>query len=156
MIAALALSLSLALGAGSADELTTTTVGALKLKVPGAWQRRADESTTRFAAPSGEAYFDIDVGQVQRKGGMPAEECLQKILAGVGEAGFKKSKTGGQPAASKEYTDTDEQGKKYVQITYLGCNGQTTWSIQFHLVEAKKDRFARVADQVFKSIEYQK
>lgn len=154
--AALALSLTLALGAGSADELAETTVGALKLKAPGAWQRRDVEGTVRFAAPSGEAYFDVDVGQVQRKGGMKADECLGKILSGLGKAGFAKTKVGGQPAASKETVDADESGKKFVERTYVGCNGSTTWSIQFHMVEEKRDHYAPVADQVFKSIRYEK
>lgn len=154
--AALMLSLSLLLGAGSADELTATTVGTLKLKVPGAWQRRDMEGTVRFAAPSGEAYFDVDVGQVQRKGGMPAEECLGKIIAGLGKAGFARTKVGGQPAASRETVDADEEGKRFVERIYVGCNGTTTWSVQFHMVEPRRDRFAPLADQVFRSIEYQK
>ena len=154
--AALLLSVSLALGAGSADELAETTVGALKLKAPGAWQRRDAEGTVRFAAPSGEAYFDLDVGQVQRKGGMPAAECLKKILAGVGKAGFTRTKVGGQPAASREKVDADESGKKFVERTYVGCNGTTTWSMQFHMVEEKRDHYAALANQVFKSIAYEK
>ncbi|HZN91992.1 MAG TPA: hypothetical protein VFB81_04785 [Myxococcales bacterium] len=153
--AALLLTASLLLGAGSADELTEVTVGAIKLKAPAAWQRRDVEGTTRFAAPSGEGYFDVDVGQVQRKGGMPADECLKKILAGLGK-GYTKTKVGGQPAASKEMVDADEAGKRFVTRTYVGCNGTTTWSIGFHMVEEKRDRFAPVADQVFRSVEYQK
>jgi hypothetical protein len=154
--AAFALSLSLALGAGSADELAETAVGALTLKAPAAWQRRDMEGTIRFAAPSGESFFDVDVGQVQRKGGMKADECLKKILAGIGKAGFAKTKVGGQPAASKETVDADEAGKRFVTRTYVGCNGTTTWSIQFHMVEEKKDQYAPLADQVFKSISYEK
>lgn len=154
MIAALALSLSMALGAGSADELASTTVGALKLQAPAAWQRRGEGASIRFAAPSGEAYFDMDVGQVQRKGGMPAAECLKKILAGVGPKGFKKTKIGGQPAAVREYVDSDESGKKFVQLMYLGCNGTTTWSMSFHMVEEKRARFAPLAEQISRSIEY--
>jgi len=151
---ALALSLSLALGAG---ELTEAQVGAITLKVPGTWQRREVEGTTRFASPSGEAYIDMDVGQVQRKGGMPAAECLKKILAGMGSPGFKKTKAGGQPAAaSKEIVDTDDQGKKFVGLTYVGCDGKTTWSMQFHVVDAKRAEFIPVADQVLKSLTYRK
>jgi hypothetical protein len=151
--AAFALSLSLALGAGA---LTDATVGALTLKTPGDWQRRDAEGTVRFADASGEAFFDVDVGTVQRKGGMKADECLKKILAGIGKSGFKKTKVGGQPAASKETVDTDEAGKKFVERTYVGCNGTTTWSIQFHMVEEKKGDYAPLADQVFKSIRYEK
>jgi hypothetical protein len=154
--AAVLLSFSLLLGAGSADELTESQVGALKLKTPAAWQRRDVEGTTRFAAPSGEAYFDLDVGQVQRKGGMPAGECLNKILAGLGSEGFTRITAGGNPAAVKETVDTDESGKRFVDRTYVGCNGKTTWSMQFLMVEGKKDRFAPLAAQILKSIEYQR
>ena len=152
--AALALSLSLVLGEGAApDELTAATVGSLKLQVPAAWQRRAEEGSTRYAVPSGEAYFDVTVGKVQRKGGMPAAVCLKKILAGVGK-GFKKTKLGGQPAAFKEYVDADEQGKKFVELTYLGCDGTTTWSLSFHMLQEKRDRFAPLAERISRSLEY--
>ncbi len=140
--------------AGSADELAMTEVGPLRLKAPAAWQRTENEGTTRFAAPSGEAYFEIDVGQVQRQGGMPAEECLGKILAGVGADGFQKTTVGGQPAALKVSVDKDEAGKQFRTYEWVGCNGKTTWSLQFHLVDAKKDRFVPVAESVGRSIEY--
>jgi hypothetical protein len=153
--AALLCSLSLALGAGSADELAEAQVGSLKLKAPAAWQRSSPEGSTRFAAPSGEAYFEVDVSQVQRKGGMPAAECLKKIVAGLGK-GFTKTKVGGQPAASKESVDTDESGKRFVERTYVGCDGNTTWSISFHMVAERRDRYAPLADKVFKSVSYEK
>ena len=141
--------------AGSADELATTEVGALRLKAPAAWQRTENEGTTRFAAPSGEAYFEIDVGQVQRQGGMPAAECLGKILDALGgPQGFKKVTIGGQPAAMKESADKDEAGKTFLTQEWVGCSGRTTWSLQFHMVDAKKDRFAKVAESVGKSVEY--
>ena len=152
-----ALVLALALGGGSGEELAATTVGALRLKVPTAWQRRPNEgTTTRFAAPTGEAYFDVDVGRVQRDGGMPASECLQKILAGLGDKGFEFTSIGGQPAAFRQYVDKDSQGKKFVQVSYVGCNGEVTWSMQFHMVQAKRDRFGPLAEKVSRSIEYQK
>jgi hypothetical protein len=154
MITALGLALTLSLGAGSADELTATTVGPLKLRVPAAWEKRNNEGSTRYAAPSGEAYFDLDVSQVKRKGGMPAEECLQKIVDGLGVEGARRLTIGGQPAAVTEHLDRDEDGKEFRQLTYVGCNGVTTWSLQFHLVEARKARFLPVADKVARSIVY--
>jgi len=141
--------------AGSADELAPTTVGNLKLSVPAAWNKTNQEGTTRFAAPSGEAYFQVDVGQVQRPGGMPAEECIQKIKAGIGGA-WEPLSIGAAPAAVQELTDTDEAGKQFITRTYVGCNGKTTWSLSFHLVAPKKDRFAPLADKVAKSIQYAK
>jgi hypothetical protein len=142
---------------GAADELATTQVGALKLKAPAAWKRTADEGgTTRFAAPSGEAFFEVDVGQVQREGGMPAEECLSKILAGVGPDGFERLTIGGKPAAVKAVVDKDESGKEFHTYSYVGCDGMTTWSLEFHFVAAKKDRFEPLARTVGKSVEYAK
>ena len=142
---------------GAADELATTQVGTLKLKAPAAWSRTTDdEGTTRFAAPSGEAYFELMVGQVQREGGMPAEECLSKILAGVGPAGFEKLAIGGKPAAVKAVVDKDESGKEFHSYTYVGCDGMTTWSLEFHFVQAKKSRFEPLAKAVAKSVEYAK
>jgi len=154
--AAFALSLTLALGAGAADEMAEATVGALTVKAPASWARREAEGTVRFAAADGEAFFDVDVGQVQRAGGMKADECLKKILDGLGKKGFTKTRAGGQPAAWKQMTDTDESGKKFMERTYVGCNGTTTWSIQFHWVAEKKDQYAPLADRVFKSVGYAK
>jgi hypothetical protein len=139
---------------GSADELAATTVGNLKLSVPAAWNKTDQGGgTTRFAAPSGEAYFEIDVGQVQRPGGMPAEECIQKIKAGIGGE-WQPLSIGAAPAAVKQDVDTDEAGKQFISRTYVGCNGKTTWSISFHLVAPKKERFAPLADKVAQSVQY--
>jgi len=148
--------LSLMLLLLGADEMAQATIGAMTVKTPASWVRREAEGTVRYAAPTGEAFFDMDVGQVQRKGGMKAAECLQKILAGLGKEGFKQTKAGGQPAAWKETVDADESGKKFAERTYVGCNGTTTWSIQFHFVEEKRAQYAPVADQVFKSVGYEK
>ena len=148
--------LALVLTAAAADELAKTQVGALNLMAPAAWKRTNVEGTTRFAAPSGEAFFELDVGQVQREGGMPAEECIGKILAGLGDEEFVRTTVNGKPAARKVFVDTDEAGKRFNTHSYVGCNGLTTWSLQFHMVEAKKDRYSAVADKVARSIEYAK
>ncbi|MDQ3265578.1 MAG: hypothetical protein M3Y59_18290 [Myxococcota bacterium] len=140
----------------SADELAKTQVDALDLMAPAAWKRTLTEGTTRFSAPSGEAYFELDVGTVQREGGMPAEECLGKILGGLGSEGFEKLTVGGKPAARRVLVDTDEAGKSYTTYSYVGCSGRTTWSLQFHMLDAKKDRYAKVAEQVARSIHYAK
>ena len=140
--------------AGSADELAATTIGNLKLSVPAAWNKTDQGGgTTRFAAPSGEAYFEIDVSQVQRPGGMPAEECIQKIKTGIGGE-WQPLSIGAAPAAVKQEVHTDEAGKQFVSRTYVGCNGKTTWSVMFNLVAPKKERFAPLADKVAQSIQY--
>ena len=146
--------LALLLG-GAADELAATQVGPLKLQAPAAWKRaQLEGGTTRFSAPSGEAYFQLDVGAVQREGGMPAAECLEKILAGVGPEGYQKVNVASKPAAVKVYVDNDERGRAFRTYAYVGCDGRTTWSLQFHMVDAKKERFAPLAEKVAASIQY--
>lgn len=140
----------------AADELAKSQVGALSLMTPAAWKKSDNQGTARFAAPSGEAYFELDVGEVQREGGMPAEECLSKILAGVGADGFNRISVAGQPAALKVFVDTDESGKAFTTHSYVGCNGRTTWSLMFHMVDAKKQRYSALADKVARSIQYAK
>ena len=144
---------TLALLGSSADELATTDLGRLTIKAPAAWKKTDNEGTLRFAAPSGEAYFEIDVGQVARPGGMPAAECLGKITTGIG-GDFEKLTIGKQPAAKQTATDTDEDGKSFITYTFVGCDGQTTWSMTFHTVDAKKERYGALADKVAKSITY--
>lgn len=140
----------------AADELAKTQVGALTVMAPAAWKKTDNQGTTRFAAPNGEAYFELDVGEVQREGGMPAEECLSKIMAGVGAEGFQKIAVGGAPAAVKVFVDTDESGKSFTTHSYVGCNGRTTWSLMFHMVDAKKERYSALADKVARSVQYAK
>jgi len=139
---------------GSADELAPTTVGALKLQAPAAWTRRNIDATTRFAAPSGEAYFEVDVGQVQTPGGLSPGVCLNKITQGIGGGDWKRLSIGGHPAAVRTQVDTDKDGKEFINETFVGCNGKTTWSLEFHLVAEKKDRFTPLADQIANSIQF--
>lgn len=139
--------------AGSADELAATTVSSLKLQAPAAWNRTATDGTTRFAAPSGEAYFEMDVGAVQRPGGMEAGECLAKITSGT-PGDWQVLSVGAAPAAMKVDVDTDEAGKQFITRTYVGCNGKTTWLLSFHLVAGKKERFVPLSDKIVQSIQY--
>ena len=141
--------------AGSADELASTTVANLKLSAPAAWNRTLNQGTTRFAAPSGEAYFEVDTGAVQRPGGMEAGECLAKIT-GATPGEWEVFSTGGAPAAVKVDVDIDEAGKQFVTRTYVGCNGKTTWLLSFHLVVEKKERFVPLAEKVVRSLQYLK
>lgn len=138
---------------GSADELASTSVGNLKLSAPAAWNRTNQEGTTRFAAPSGEAYFEMDVGAVQTPGGLAPGVCLNKITTSIGGE-WKRLSVGGSPAAVKTEVDTDADKKDFISQTYVGCNGKITWSLEFHMVGAKKDRFAPLADKIVQSIQY--
>src|SRR4051794_38525265 len=61
------LAVSFLLAAGGAEELTRVEVGPLSLGVPGSWKRTTENSSTRFSAPTGEAYFLLDTGKVSTK-----------------------------------------------------------------------------------------
>jgi hypothetical protein len=138
---------------GSADELAPTTVGALKLNVPAAWNKTVNDGTTRYAAPSGEAYFEVDVGTVQTPGGLAPGVCLNKITTGIGGEWTRLS-ISSNPAAKKTDVDTDSDNRQFVSETYVGCNGKTTWSLTFHMVSAKQARFAPLAEKITQSIQY--
>ncbi|HLL54801.1 MAG TPA: hypothetical protein VK447_14705 [Myxococcaceae bacterium] len=139
--------------AGAADELAPVTVGALRLNAPAAWNKTVTDGTTRYAAPSGEAYFEVDVGTVQTPGGLAPGVCLNKITTGIGGEWTRLS-VGSNPAAMKTDVDTDSDKREFITQTYVGCNGKTTWSLSFHMVATKKDRFAPLAEKITQSIQY--
>ncbi|RKG77870.1 MAG: hypothetical protein EOO71_31455 [Myxococcaceae bacterium] len=153
MIASTLLTVMLAAG-GSADALTNVSVKNVSLKAPAAWTRSNTEGSEKFLAPSGDAYFLVDVGTVQTAG-MKAEVCRQKILASIGGTSWTMVKVGGQPAAFKSDTDAAPDGSGNVDtVTYVGCNGKTTWSVVFYMEQGKKDRFAAVAEKVGTSVTF--
>ncbi|NOK35959.1 hypothetical protein D7W79_14555 [Corallococcus exercitus] len=139
---------------GSADALSSVTVKNIAMKAPAAWTRSNMDGTEKFLAPSGDAYFLVDVGTVQTAG-MKAELCRTKILANIGGEGWTMLKVGGQPAATKTDTDAAPDGSGNVDtVTYVGCNGKTTWSVVFYMEQGKKDRFAQVAEKVGTSVSF--
>lgn len=157
MAAALAASGGGAKG-GSADALVKHQAKALKLSVPAAWERTVEEGTEKFKAPSGEAFFTLDVGAVQSEG-MKPKVCLEKILTAMGGGeGWEKVSLGLNPAARKvNLDDASEDGSEKVKsVTYVGCNGKTTWSLIFSMNEKKKDRFEPLAAKIAQSVSYAK
>ena len=54
-------------------------------------------------------------------------------------------------------SDTTPDGAESVQtVTYVGCDGKTTWSLVFHMDAKKKDRFETLAEKVAGSVAYAK
>lgn len=163
MIGSLLVAVALAASGGSskggtADALVKHKAKALTISVPAAWERTVEEGTEKFKAPSGEAYFKLDVGAVQATG-MKAKVCLDKILAAMGgDKGWEKVSLGLNPAARKVDVDnaSEDGSQKVKSITYVGCDGKTTWSLLFYMNEAKKDRFEPLATKIAQSVSYAK
>ncbi|HEX5753867.1 MAG TPA: hypothetical protein VFZ09_47225 [Archangium sp.] len=151
--------LVMVLAAGEpAAELTKYEVKTLALQVPSEWQQSEADGTQRFDDPAGDAYLLVDVGTVQSTG-MKPQKCLEKILAAMGSepGGWKQLKLGKAPAARRVDSDTTPDGAESVQtVTYVGCDGKTTWSLVFHMDAKKKDRFETLAEKVAGSVAYAK
>jgi hypothetical protein len=159
MIGSLLMTVALAASSGgSADELMKHQSKTLTISVPGAWTKSVADGTEKFTAPSGDAFFTLDVGAVQTEG-MQAKVCLDKILNAMGGAkGWEKISLGLNPAARKvELDNANEDGsQKVMSISYVGCDGKTTWSLIFSLNEQKKDRFEPLATKIAQSVSYAK
>ncbi len=163
MIASLLMAVTLAAGGstpkgGTADALVKHQAKTLTISVPAAWERKADGDTQKFVAPSGEAFFTLDVGAVQTAG-MKPKVCLDKILTAMGGGeGWEKVSLGLNPAARKVTVDNanEEGSEKVLSVSYVGCNGKTTWSLIFSMNEKKKDRFEPLAGKIAQSVSYAK
>jgi hypothetical protein len=144
--------------AASADALVPFKAMPLRLKVPAAWEHTMEDTTHRFDAPSQDASFKLDIGAVAAESApMKPELCRSKILDGLGKDGWKMMTVGKAPAAKKVYRDSEGEGDKKVEVetlSYIGCDGRTTWALTFTSDVKQKDRVAKVAEQIVKSIEY--
>jgi hypothetical protein len=140
---------------GSADALTAYKVKSVSLMVPAAWQKSVEDGSHKFMAPSGDAYFVVDVGAVQSKG-MDGQACVNKILANLGGGqSWERVNVGSAPAAKLVVTDVAPDNKGEVEtVSYVGCDGRTTWSVIFHIDKKKRERFAPLATQVAESVKY--
>ncbi len=147
--------LVMVLAAGDAAEMEKFQEKTLTLQVPADWEQSEEEGTHRFQAPSGDAYFLLDVN-VKAKA-TKASACLDKILEAMGEGDWDNLKAGGSPAAKSEAVDEAPEGKGTVEtVTYVGCDGKTAWSLVFHVEGTKKDEYAPLISQVVKSLKYAK
>ncbi|WP_434379972.1 hypothetical protein [Melittangium boletus] len=138
-------------------ELAKREVKTLTLNLPEDWARSEADGTLRFADPSGNAYVLVDVGAVQTAG-MKPQVCLDKILSAMGgEPGWKSLKLGKSPAARRVDSDTTPDGAESVRtVTYVGCDGKTTWSLVFHMDQKQQERFEPLAEKVAQSVAYAK
>lgn len=138
---------------GSADDVAETRIPPVKLEIPATWKSLDVDGSKRFSAPSGDAYFLLDVGNTARE--MSGEECRDKILASMKAAKAEKLTIGGSAAASFSAVDQAPKEEEAVHTkTFIGCNGKSTWSLVFHYVGKKKARYQPLADKIAKSIRY--
>jgi hypothetical protein len=149
--------LAVALTAGDPVEaLTDYTVKSLVLQVPSEWKQSEADGTHRFDDPTGNAYLLLDVGAVTTTG-MKPQVCLEKILGAMGNEGWKQLKVGKAPAARRVDSDTTPDGAESVEtVTYVGCDGKTTWSLVLHVDAKQKDRFETLLTRVAGSVAYAK
>jgi hypothetical protein len=138
-------------------ELTTYEIKTLALQVPSDWKQSEADGTQRFSDPSGDAYLLLDVDAV-RTAKMKSQVCLDKILSAMGGArGWKPLELGKAPAARRVDADTTPDRSASVEtVTYVGCDGKTTWSLVFHMDARRKERFESLAEQVAGSVTYVK
>ena len=145
------------LAAGEPAELVKHEVKTLTLQLPEDWKQSEADGTLRFADPTGDAYVLVDVGAVQTAG-MKPQVCLDKILSAMGgDTGWKPLKLGKSPAARRVDSDTTPDGAESVRtVTYVGCDGKTTWSLVFHMDQKQQERFEPLAEKVAGSVVYAK
>jgi hypothetical protein len=145
------------LAAGEPAELAKHEVKTLTVSLPEDWKQSEADGTLRFEDPSGNAYVLVDVGAVQTTG-MKPQVCLDKILSAMGgDSTWKALKLGKSPAARRVDSDTTPDGAESVRtVTYVGCDGRTTWSLVFHMDQKQQERFEPLADKVAQSVAYAK
>jgi hypothetical protein len=149
--------LAMVLSSGDPVEaLMDYTVKTLVLQVPSEWKQSEADGTHRFDDPAGGAYLLLDVDSVKTSG-MKPQVCLEKILGAMGNEGWKHLKVGRAPAARRVDSDTTPDGAESVEtVTYVGCDGKTTWSLVLHMDAKQKDRFETLMAKVAGSVAYAK
>jgi hypothetical protein len=136
------------------EALTNYTVKTLVLQVPSEWKQSEADGTHRFDDPAGSAYLLLDVDSVKTSG-MKPQACLENLLGAMGNEGWKPLKVGKAPAARRVASDTTPDGAESVEtVTYVGCDGKTTWSLVLHMDAKQKDRFETLLAKVAGSVAY--
>lgn len=145
------------LAAGEPTELTRHEVKTLTLQLPSDWNQSEADGTQRFEDPSGDAHVLLDVGAVQTAG-MKPQVCLEKIISAMGSKdGWKNLKLGKAPAARRVDSDTTPDGAESVRtVTYVGCDGKTTWSLVFHMDTKQQEHFEPLAERIATSVTFTK
>jgi len=152
----IALTLTALLLAGNPlTDLVPVQIKTVKLRVPGVWKHTDDKGTQTYTSPAKDAQILVDVGATASP--LDAASCRDKIVHAMGDAGWTSISIGTQPAARKMEEVTSEDKQTVVDtLTYIGCNGRTTWSMQFRIDAHKKDKFLPLVDQVAQSLQYVK
>lgn len=169
MIGSLLMAVTLAASTGGSAEALTkfqpetdTKAKPLTISVPTAWEHAKQDSTDKFKASTGEAFFTLDISTVQKKAGIDPQECVNKIIAALEKnehhEHWETLKVGSNPAAKTVTVDkVDKEGAQQLwTVMYVGCNGKTTWTLSFSTDEKKKDLFEPLATQIVQSISYAK
>jgi hypothetical protein len=145
------------LAAGEPAELAKHELKTLTLRLPVDWKQSEADGTQRFDDPSGDAHVLVDVGSVQTSG-MKPQVCLDKILSAMGSnQGWRPLKLGKAPAARRVDSDTTPDGAESVRtVTYVGCDGKTTWSLVFHMDTKEQEHFEPLVEKIAGSIAYVK
>lgn len=157
MIGSVLMAVALAVSSGGSTEAAKKyQVKTLTVQVPESWQHSVQDGTDKFNAPTGE-FFTLDVGAVQTAG-MKAQVCVDKIKAALGAEGWQRQTVGSNPAARRVNVDnaTEDGAAKVMSITYIGCDGKTTWSLIFSGNEQKKDELFATVTKIAGSIAYSK
>lgn len=146
---------ALILAGNPLTDLAPTQIKTVKLRVPAVWKHADDKGTQVYTSPAKDAQILVDVGATASP--MDASTCRNKILHAMGEEGWMLISIGTQPAAKKvEQVQSEDQQTVVDTLTYVGCNGRTTWSMQFRIDAHKKDKFQALVDQVAQSLQYVK
>lgn len=155
MIASLVVAVALVawsdVASSQTDALVKHQVKTLAISVPAGWERKVADGTERFAAPSGKAFFTVDVGAVQTAGMAPSV-CLGKLQSATGGANWERLSVGSNPAARKVEIDSTSRRS----TSYVGCNGKTTWSLVYTVSEAERGQFEPLVAKVIQSIAYRR
>lgn len=140
-------------GASPVTDLVPAQVKTLKLRVPAVWKHSTDQGTQVYTSPAKDAQLLIDIGTTASH--LDPHACRDKIVKAMGEDGWTLLSVGGQPAAKRTDEDTSADKQTVVDtVTYIGCNGSTSWSLQFRIDAHKKDKFSPLVDQVVQSVQY--
>ncbi|MHB8875914.1 MAG: hypothetical protein ACYC8T_19675 [Myxococcaceae bacterium] len=156
--------LLLALLLTGADDLASTKVEGLQLKVPSAWKATpAEKGTVHYDSPTSDGSFELSVFPVAPR--RDGKLCVDQLLKAMGDEGWKPVTIGGAPAAQKITTEaTPEEGegkdkKLPVEVqtnSYVGCNGATKWVLTLTMHTKSKARYDALAKKVVGGIAYAK
>lgn len=147
------LSLAVLLLASPVLDLAPAQLKTLRLRVPAVWTHTDDQGTQVYTSPAKDAQLLVDIGTTRSQ--LDPTACRDKIVHAMGDSGWTLVSVGAQPAARKTDEDVSPDQQTVVDtVTYVGCDGRTSWSLQFRIDAHKKDKFTPLVDQVVQSVRY--